>query len=91
MSTKKNFAQDAEDDAAFAVPVQKDANEAAVQPPDPFEDLRKRNEMLNQFKERNKSFARDPFQIPVTLVPSATKSESFPSAKDTLERAFGDK
>jgi hypothetical protein len=90
MSTKKNFAQDAEDDAAFAIPTAP-VEKVEIQEPDPYETLRKRNELLNQFKERNKTFARDPFQIPVTVNPAPAKSEVFPSAKDALERAFGDK
>lgn len=82
------YAKDAEDDDAFvrSVPTQTPAVEDKQ--PDPYEVLRKRNEILNQFKERNKTFARDPYQIPVNVKPSDKEVPEFPSAQETLEHAF---
>jgi hypothetical protein len=86
--SKNKYAKDAEDDDAFLRSSAVQAPVVEDKQPDPYEVLRKRNEILNQFKERNKTFARDPYQIPVNVKPSDKEVPQFPSAQETLEQAF---
>ena len=85
---RKQLAQDADDDNLFYVPEKQ--VEQALQAPkiDPFESISEKNRILEELKQKNKAYRRDPTQVVVSLAPSTKQAESLETAETVVKNLF---